>query len=150
MGRNTGDEVLQILKASAGNLSDINFVLTQQSQSLPCAARSKDAIEKALAAGEAAPTVGQDTRLDNRVVDLRTPANQGIFRVQSAVCQVCPWLCTSLLSAAQSGRKGHLCRTFSKHNMPFATAHSQVAHVVARQSNDTHPPLLHRPSATFC
>ncbi|KAK2078410.1 hypothetical protein QBZ16_003250, partial [Prototheca wickerhamii] len=51
------------------------------------AARSKDAIEKALAAGEAAPTVGQDTRLDNRVVDLRTPANQGIFRVQSAVCQ---------------------------------------------------------------
>lgn len=30
----------------------------------------------------------QDVRLDNRFIDLRTPANQAIFRVQSAVCQV--------------------------------------------------------------
>lgn len=30
--------------------------------------------------------VGQDTRLDNRVVDLRTPANMAIFTVQSGVC----------------------------------------------------------------
>lgn len=30
----------------------------------------------------------QDVRLDNRFVDLRTPANQAIFRVQSQVCQV--------------------------------------------------------------
>ena len=30
--------------------------------------------------------VGLKTRLDNRIIDLRTPANQGIFRVQSAVC----------------------------------------------------------------
>lgn len=28
----------------------------------------------------------QDTRLNNRVLDLRTPANQAIFRLQSAVC----------------------------------------------------------------
>ena len=27
--------------------------------------------------------VNQDTRLDNRVIDLRTPANQAIFRIQS-------------------------------------------------------------------
>ena len=33
-------------------------------------------------------SVGQDVRLDNRVVDLRTPANQAIFRVQSAVSQL--------------------------------------------------------------
>jgi aspartyl-tRNA synthetase len=33
-------------------------------------------------------TVTQDTRLENRWIDLRTPANQAIFRVQSAVCQV--------------------------------------------------------------
>ena len=32
----------------------------------------------------------QDVRLDNRFVDLRTPANQAIFRVQSEVCQVRP------------------------------------------------------------
>ena len=30
--------------------------------------------------------VGQDTRLDNRTLDLRTPANNAIFRLQSAVC----------------------------------------------------------------
>lgn len=30
--------------------------------------------------------VSIDTRLDNRVIDLRTPANQAIFRVQSMVC----------------------------------------------------------------
>lgn len=28
----------------------------------------------------------QDTRLDNRVIDLRTPANQAIFAIQSAIC----------------------------------------------------------------
>lgn len=32
--------------------------------------------------------VNLDTRLDNRVMDLRTPANQAIFRMQSAVCNL--------------------------------------------------------------
>lgn len=31
--------------------------------------------------------VGLDTRLNNRVMDLRTPANQAIMRIQSGVCQ---------------------------------------------------------------
>jgi aspartyl-tRNA synthetase len=30
--------------------------------------------------------VGQETRLDHRWIDLRTPANQSIFRIQSMVC----------------------------------------------------------------
>eukprot|EP01138_Halocafeteria_seosinensis_P003060 gb/GECG01003128.1/.p1 GENE.gb/GECG01003128.1/~~gb/GECG01003128.1/.p1 ORF type:complete len:540 (+),score=77.57 gb/GECG01003128.1/:1-1620(+) len=30
--------------------------------------------------------VGQDVRLDNRWIDLRTPANQAIFRISSGVC----------------------------------------------------------------
>lgn len=30
--------------------------------------------------------VGQETRLDHRWIDLRTPANQAIFRIQSRVC----------------------------------------------------------------
>ena len=34
-------------------------------------------------------TVTQDTRLENRWIDLRTPVNQAIFKIQSAVCQVC-------------------------------------------------------------
>lgn len=33
-------------------------------------------------------TVTQDTRLENRWIDLRTPVNQAIFQIQSAVCQV--------------------------------------------------------------
>lgn len=33
-------------------------------------------------------TVSDTTRLDNRIVDLRTPTNQAIFRIQSAVCQI--------------------------------------------------------------
>ena len=37
------------------------------------------------ASGAAFPRVGADTRLDNRVLDLRTPANQAIFRLQAAV-----------------------------------------------------------------
>lgn len=32
--------------------------------------------------------VGMKTRLDNRVMDLRTPAKQGIFRINSMVCQL--------------------------------------------------------------
>ncbi|KAL4421624.1 hypothetical protein ABPG75_010915 [Micractinium tetrahymenae] len=52
------------------------------------AARSAEAVKKAAEAGEVLATVGQDVRLDNRFVDLRTPANQAIFRVQSEVCQL--------------------------------------------------------------
>ena len=33
-----------------------------------------------------APTVGLATKLDNRAIDLRTAANQAIFRIQSGVC----------------------------------------------------------------
>lgn len=36
-------------------------------------------------AGETLVSVGQDTRLNYRVLDIRTPANQGIFRIQSQV-----------------------------------------------------------------
>ncbi|KAL3510175.1 hypothetical protein ACH5RR_029576 [Cinchona calisaya] len=49
------------------------------------AARSEAEIEKAEQAGEKLVRVNQDTRLNNRFLDLRTPANQGIFRIQ---CQV--------------------------------------------------------------
>lgn len=32
--------------------------------------------------------MNRDTKLDNRWIDLRTPANQAIFRVQSGVSQL--------------------------------------------------------------
>ncbi|XWS72899.1 hypothetical protein CRYUN_Cryun02cG0079100 [Craigia yunnanensis] len=49
------------------------------------AARSDVEIETALQGGVQLPRVNQDTRLNFRVLDIRTPANQGIFRIQ---CQV--------------------------------------------------------------
>ncbi|GIL88257.1 hypothetical protein Vretimale_14134 [Volvox reticuliferus] len=52
------------------------------------ASRSEEEVRAAAERGEILPTVGQDLRLDNRFLDLRTPANQAIFRVQSAVCQL--------------------------------------------------------------
>lgn len=32
--------------------------------------------------------VKQDVRLNNRIIDLRVPTNQAIFRLQSGVCQL--------------------------------------------------------------
>ncbi|KAK9101023.1 hypothetical protein Scep_024453 [Stephania cephalantha] len=49
------------------------------------AARSEAEFERASEAGEQLVRVNQDTRLTHRVLDLRTPANQAIFRVQ---CQI--------------------------------------------------------------
>ena len=52
------------------------------------AARSEAEVAAAAEKGEVLSTVSQDIRLDNRVLDLRTPANQAIFKLQSAVGQV--------------------------------------------------------------
>lgn len=49
------------------------------------AARSDADVSSAAARGEQLATVAQDTRLDGRVIDLRVPASQAIFGVQSAV-----------------------------------------------------------------
>ncbi|KAF8065924.1 IBI1 [Scenedesmus sp. PABB004] len=52
------------------------------------AARSEAEVAAAAERGEVLVTVSQDVRLDNRALDLRTPANQAIFRLQSGVCQL--------------------------------------------------------------
>ncbi|CAD6248123.1 unnamed protein product [Miscanthus lutarioriparius] len=49
------------------------------------AARSEEDVARAKAAGEQVVHVGQDKRLDYRVIDLRTAANQAIFRIQCEV-----------------------------------------------------------------
>lgn len=63
------------------------FLVSEAPTKLPFlledASRHFDAVPKE---GEQFVTVGTDTRLDNRVLDLRTPANHAIFRVQSKVC----------------------------------------------------------------
>ena len=57
--------------------------------------------------------VNQDTRLDNRVLDLRTPTNQAIFRLEAGVCKLfrdaltnegfTEIMCPKLISAASEG-----------------------------------------------
>ena len=34
------------------------------------------------------PVVRQDVRLNNRIIDLRVPTNQAIFRLQSGICRI--------------------------------------------------------------
>ncbi|POO00413.1 Aspartyl-tRNA synthetase, archaeal-type [Trema orientale] len=63
----------------------VNRALPNLPINIEDAARSDIEYEKAKQAGEQAVQVRRDTRLDNRVIDTRTPANQGIFRIQ---CQV--------------------------------------------------------------
>ncbi|XP_062951015.1 aspartate--tRNA ligase, cytoplasmic isoform X1 [Cynocephalus volans] len=45
-----------------------------------------DAIRPEVEEEEGRATVNQDTRLDNRVIDLRTSTSQAIFRLQSGIC----------------------------------------------------------------
>ncbi|KAL7149954.1 hypothetical protein ABFS83_05G076700 [Erythranthe nasuta] len=52
------------------------------------AARSKTDIENALQAGEQLVRVNQDTRLNYRFLDIRTPANLGIFRLQYQIQKI--------------------------------------------------------------
>ncbi|KAJ1688472.1 hypothetical protein LUZ63_019862 [Rhynchospora breviuscula] len=52
------------------------------------ASRSETEFKKAEESGEQLVRVGQDTRLNHRVLDLRTPANHAIFGIQSQVEKV--------------------------------------------------------------
>ncbi|KAL7638872.1 UNVERIFIED_CONTAM: hypothetical protein RMT77_010406 [Armadillidium vulgare] len=57
--------------------------------------------------------VNQETRLDNRILDLRTPSNQAIFRLEAGVCKLfreslqrkgfTEIMCPKLISAASEG-----------------------------------------------
>ena len=64
----------------------------QASRSDAVVAARQEEIRAAEAAGTEAPPpfplVNADTRLDNRWIDLRTPANAAIMRISSAVCAI--------------------------------------------------------------
>lgn len=62
--------------------------MSQSEPQLPL--QIEDAARKVtdLDADSLAIKVNQDTRLDNRVLDLRTPTNQAIYRLQGGVCQL--------------------------------------------------------------
>ncbi|KAG5384378.1 hypothetical protein IGI04_035848 [Brassica rapa subsp. trilocularis] len=65
------------------------YCLSRSLPNLPLAvvdaARSEADIEKSVKDGKPAARVLQDTRLNNRPLDLRTPANQALFRIQCHV-----------------------------------------------------------------
>lgn len=70
-------------------------------------------------AGEQLVRVNQDTRLNYRVLDMRTPANQGIFRIQ---CQVgnassCPFWIMFFLKKKKSASHTWLivCHNIMRH-----------------------------------
>jgi lysyl-tRNA synthetase class II len=52
------------------------------------AARSEEAVESSQSTDRPFPRLGQELRLDNRWLDLRTPANNSIMRVQSEICHL--------------------------------------------------------------
>uniref|UniRef100_A0A8C9TF60 Aspartate--tRNA ligase, cytoplasmic n=1 Tax=Scleropages formosus TaxID=113540 RepID=A0A8C9TF60_SCLFO len=63
------------------------FVVSQAEPRLPL--QLEDAVRpEGEGDEEGRATVNQDTRLDNRVIDLRTTTSQAIFRLQSGVCQL--------------------------------------------------------------
>ncbi|CAL7933364.1 unnamed protein product [Xylocopa violacea] len=74
--------------------------------------------------------VNQDTRLDNRVLDLRTPANQAIYRVEAAVCKLFRDILTSkgfveihtpkIISAASEGGANVFTVSYFKGNAYLA------------------------------
>lgn len=74
------------------------------------AARSEEEIKEAEAAGELKARVSQDVRLNGRYIDLRTAANQAIFKVQSGVCQVsCRLLTKSSFADSMLSRELSKC-----------------------------------------
>ena len=69
-------------------------------------------------------SVSQDTRLNNRYIDLRTPANQAIFQLQSATGLVSPLPhpCAAALLAAVCLRQNVLMKGFCCDPIPCSSS----------------------------
>ncbi|CAI0606440.1 unnamed protein product [Linum tenue] len=78
----------QQVEVQVRKLYCVNRALPTLPITIEDASRSEKEIEEASKAGEQLVRVNQDTRLNNRVIDLRTPAGQGIFQIQSEVSYV--------------------------------------------------------------
>ncbi|GAU87499.1 hypothetical protein RvY_00331 [Ramazzottius varieornatus] len=64
------------------------FVVSSAEARLPLLIEDASRSEKAEDATGPQISVNQDTRLDNRVLDLRTTTNQAIFRLEAGVCKL--------------------------------------------------------------
>lgn len=66
-----------------------------------------------------------DTRLDHRWIDLRTPANQAIFKIQSAVCKYFRDNLASKVRLCVDGKVFFFCITVKF--MPYVvSSHSEL------------------------
>lgn len=88
---------LPVLKAQKAEVKALQAKITQVEAELqakkgsPEEAKLKTQLEKLVKQKSEAQKyvkVGQKTRLDNRILDLRTAASNAIFRIQSGVCQL--------------------------------------------------------------
>merc|ERR1719300_2054847 len=61
------------------------FVVSAAAQRLPL---QIDDASRPETGGEELATVSQDTRLENRILDLRTTTSQSIFRLEAGVCRL--------------------------------------------------------------
>ena len=64
------------------------FCVSRSMPELPLQLEDAARPDAELEANPDLPRVNQDVRLNHRVIDLRTPCNQAIFRLQSGVCQL--------------------------------------------------------------
>ncbi|CAH2014190.1 unnamed protein product [Acanthoscelides obtectus] len=65
------------------------WIVSQSSPQLPLQIEDASRPEKAEDDGDSLNIrVNQDTRLDNRILDLRTPTNQAIYRLEAGVCRL--------------------------------------------------------------
>lgn len=112
-------------------LSMVEVHIVSRAQELPF--QVEDAGRSAAdAAATGLPVVNQDTSLNFRWVDTRTPANQAIFRIQSGVCQLFRQFFTDrnfieihtpkIIGGASEG--GASCFTFQYFNTPACLAQS--------------------------
>ena len=64
------------------------FCVSRAKPELPLQLEDAGRPDAELEANPELPRVHQDVRLNHRILDLRTPCNQAIFRMQSGVCQL--------------------------------------------------------------
>ncbi|KAF8340653.1 uncharacterized protein EI90DRAFT_3285967 [Cantharellus anzutake] len=84
-GARAAESGLVVLRYWVGRCPKL-FVLAEVTESPPF--HVEDAARPLKAAEEGKPTVNVQTKLANRAIDLRTPASQSIFRIQSAICKL--------------------------------------------------------------
>ncbi|RCV10848.1 hypothetical protein SETIT_2G141600v2 [Setaria italica] len=75
----------QQVEIQVGKIYCINRAIQTLPINLEDAARSEAELEKAEQAGEKLACVGQDTRLNYRTIDLRTPSNQAVLRIHTSI-----------------------------------------------------------------